>query len=251
MITAFQRGITCRLLPLIVLIVIWNVPAQAGRLEDIENGVRSSSSPSIAADDGFDPSFLLAPFFQPRCYYPYPYYYTEPEIDLSGIEVPVTRNFSLSAGVHYLYDTRGDLDGYRGELLFGTPIGKLGGDFTRFQEDLKPGHDYLNLYYIDYRLGFDLPGFTFDVGGGYSGLYRDHAYGGGNVLLAIEAWPLTPLGFDATVRYSNIHHSGLGDYRAGINLVYRWGGLRVGYRYLHFEDGPDIRGPEFGIKFWL
>ncbi len=229
--------------------------ARAGRLEEIETSVETSSSSHHHKDDHYhygddtDDFDWLGIFFQPRCYRQYPYYYTEPGIDLSP-DIPEKR-FSLTGGAHYFYDTHGDLDGFRGELLFGTPFGKLGGDFTRFREDLKPGHDYLNLYYIDYRFGFDLPGFTFDVGGGYAGMTRDHSYDGGSVFLAAQVWPLDPLGIDVMLRGATINRSSVGDYRIGVSLVYRWGGIRIGYRYLNFEKSPDIYGPEFGIQFWF
>jgi len=60
-----------------------------------------------------------------------------------------------------------------------------------------------------------------------------------------------PLGIDLMIRASTIHHSNVYDYRAGINLVYRFLGLRIGYRYIDFEGNNDIRGPEAGIRCWF
>jgi|GEM_PF-2914052 len=241
----------CISIAMVLLISGRTAPARAGRLEDIETEIRSSSSThdwsssSAYSCRDYDDLGFLDLLFQTRCYQPYPYYFTESSLD------PPEKQFSVSGGFNYLYDTRGDLDGYQGELIVGTPIGKIGGDFTRFRENLKPGHDYLNLYYIDYRFGFDLPGFTLDLGGGYAGLTGDHSYGGASFFLATQIWPLNPLGIDLMLRGSSINNTSVGDYRIGVSLAYHWGGIRIGYRYLNFENSPDIHGPEFGVRFWL
>ena len=230
-----------------LLLLFRAIEGRAGRLADIEETVRTAPSHSGGwhpddDDDYYDP--LVGPFFYGRSYYPYPYYHRyRPQSE----ERMVTRTFSFSGGLHYLYDIDGDLEGYRGDVRVGTPVGKLGADFTRFREDLNPGHDYLNLYYLDYSFGFDLPEFSFDFGFGYSGLQGHKTYNGGNIFLAVEAWPLHPLGVDLMVKASTIHDSNVYDYRIGINLVYRRFGLRLGYRYLDFEGNNDIRGPEAGV----
>jgi len=168
------------------------------------------------------------------------------ENDLAG-----KGRWNISAGVNYFYDVKGDLDGYGLSTRVRTPFGTVDGDITRFRERVEDGHDYLNLYYIDYCLSYYFPNLTFDVGAGYSGIWSGKNYGGYGMLISGEVSLFDPILIHVEARYSFINGTGVGDYRGGLGLVCLGGELRLRYRYIQFENAPDIHGPEvsIGIQF--
>ncbi|MEA2016795.1 MAG: hypothetical protein U9O59_08915, partial [Actinomycetota bacterium] len=159
--------------------------------------------------------------------------------------------WNITAGLNYFYDLKGDLDGYGLSTRFRTPLGTIDGDITRFRERVETGHDYLNLYYLNYCLSFYLPDITIDVGAGYSGLWSGKNYDGYGFLIAGEVLIADPVLINVEARYSDIHGTGVGDYRAGFGLAFLGAELRARYRYIQFENAPDIHGPEvsIGVRF--
>jgi hypothetical protein len=227
------------------------LPAQESRLQAIEKAVRTS-----APSGGYHPSCdydrpRRSDFFNyPPCYYyPYPYlsFFPPP----SETETPpADPSLSLLSGFHYLYDIDGDLDGFRGTLKLRTPIGSLEGDFTRFRERLDSGHYYLNLYYVDYLFAVTVDPAVLEFGFGLTGLQGDYAHSGGNFSATLQVAPLNPLILEAAARYSEVNESPITDLSAGVGVLVRFLEFRLDYRYLIFE-GPDIRGPEFSVRFWF
>ena len=159
--------------------------------------------------------------------------------------------WNITAGLNYFYDVKGDLDGYGLSSRIRTPFGTIDGDITRFRERVEDGHDYLNLYYLDYCLSYYLPNLTVDVGAGYSGIWSGENYSGYGLLIAGEVSIFDPVLINVEARYSSINGTGVGDYRAGLGLACLGGELRLRYRYIQFENAPDIHGLEIsiGIRF--
>jgi hypothetical protein len=225
--------------------------AQESRLQAIEETVHTAQ-PS----GGYHPSCdydrpRRSDFFNyPPCYYyPYPYisFFPPPSETETPLSAP---ELSLLSGFHYLYDIDGDLDGFRGTLKLRTPIGSLEGDFTRFRERLDSGHYYLNLYYVDYLLAFTADPVVLEMGFGLTGLQGEYVHSGGNISATLQVAPLNPLILEASARYSEVNTSPITDLSAGVGVLVRSLEFRIDYRYLIFE-GPDIRGPEFSVRFWF
>jgi len=169
----------------------------------------------------------------------------------SGNDLSLDGHWNISAGLNYFYDVKGDLDGYGFSSRLRTPLGTIDGDFTRFREKVEDGHDYLNLYYLNYCLSFYFPDLTVDVGAGYSGIWSGKNYKGYGLLIAGEVSIFDPILINVEARYSSINGTGVGDYRGGLGMVCLGGELRLRYRYIQFEQAPDIHGPEvsIGIRF--
>lgn len=169
----------------------------------------------------------------------------------SGNDISLDGQWNISAGLNYFYDVKGDLDGYGISTRFRTPLGTIDGDITRFRERVDDGHDYLNLYYLDYCLSFYFPNLTVDVGAGYSGIWSGKNYKGYGLLISGEVSTFDPILVNVDARYSSINGTGVGDYRVGLGLACLGGELCLHYRYIQFEQAPDIHGPEIsiGIRF--
>lgn len=234
---------------LLITVLLWlpASPLPAQRLQEIEERLKDPPPPRSGlirapfSDIWFPPHYFYRPVHCSRRVDRPPAADLEPAI----FEQP----FSLSGGFHYLYDTKGNLEGWRGEISVGTPFGKLSSDFTRFREELPPpgSRDYLNLYYADYRVGLYGPEWSLELGGGYTGIYRDENWHGGNFVVAMETRPLRYLAIDAEFRSSMIRGSHISDLKGGVSLAYHWGAVRLGWRYLNLEFGPRINGPEIGF----
>ena len=228
--------------------------AGAGRLEEIQETIEEKKEEKKKKRTGDyhptppSPDYDFDWFPYSFVYLPHPYHQREDKYEYSR-QVD-ERNYSLVAGFHYFYDTEGDLEGFRGSARLRTPFGGLEGDFTRFREDIKPGHDYLNLFYLDYLFGFMTEQAIIEFGFGYTGLQGRYYQDGPNLAASLELLPGNPLVIDLGVKYSSIEGSETTDFRIGLGLVYHLAELRLGYRYIRFE-GPDISGPEFGLRFWF
>ena len=169
----------------------------------------------------------------------------------SGV-VGLNPGWSIYSAFSYLYDVGGDLDGFGLAARARTPVGTVHADFTRFRERVAGGNDYLNLYYLSYSISSYIEDRAIiDIGLGYAGLWGEKSYDGGGIHVAGEFLLFDPLLLDISLRYSKIHGTAFGDYRAGMLLNLGGAAFRVGYRYIQIESAPDIRGPEasFGIRF--
>ncbi len=243
----------------ISLVISTHLPA--GRLDKIEKEVKKK--PVSKKKGGYHPISSRSSRCESRDYWPpystfnlifgIPPYVSESSTsgDYSGSDISFKGRWNISAGLNYFYDLKGDLDGYGLSTRFRTPVGTFDGDITRFRERVETGHDYLNLYYLDYCLSFYLPDVTVDVGAGYSGIWGGKNYDGYGLLLAGEASIFDPILMNLDIRYSSIHGTGVGDYRAGFGLLFLGAELRARYRYVQFENAPDIHGPEvsIGVRF--
>ena len=160
--------------------------------------------------------------------------------------------YNISSSLSYFYDVQGDLDGFGFAGRARTPIGTFDLDFTRFREETVRGNDYLNLFYLSYSISSYIEEKAIlDLGLSYAGLRGDDYHDGGGIYVAGEILLFDPVLLDVSLRYSKVHGTGIGDYRAGLLLNIAWTTLRAGYRYIQIESAPDIRGPEasFGIRF--
>lgn len=225
--------------------------AGAGRLDEIQETIEEKKEKNKKKKSRNhhplpSPRYDLNWFPYSYSYLPRPYYQTEYKYNQDIEE----RDYSLVAGLHYFYDTEGDLEGLRGASRLRTPFGCLEGDFTRFREEIDSGHDYLNLFYVDYLFGFMTGQIIIEFGFGYTGLQGNYYQDGGNLAASLELLPGNPLAIDLGVKYSSIEGSDTTDFTIGVGLVYSLAELRLGYRYIRFE-GPDIKGPEFGLRFWF
>jgi|AntAceMinimDraft_9_1070365.scaffolds.fasta_scaffold21868_1 hypothetical protein len=227
----------------------------AGRLDQIEEEIKKD--PEEKKTGGYHPIVSDSSRRETGDYWP-PYSTFNLGVGIppyssgsSGDDISLDGHCNISAGLNYFYDVKGDLDGYGLSTRFRTPFGTIDGDFTRFRERVENGHDYLNLYYIDYCLSFYIPNLTIDVGAGYSGIWSGKDYSGYGLLIAGEVSIFDPILINVEARYSSINGTGVGDYRGGLGLASLGGELRLRYRYIQFENAPDIHGPEvsIGIRF--
>jgi hypothetical protein len=162
-----------------------------------------------------------------------------------------TGNWDIYAGLNYFYDVKGDLEGYGLSSRMRTPFGTLDLDATRFRERVEEGYDYLNLYYLNYCLSFGFPNLTVDVGAGYSGMWGRKSDDGVGFLLAGEVSVFDPILVRADIRYSSINGTAVGDYRAGLGVVFTCTELNIRYRYVQIEKAPSLHGTEasIGVRF--
>ena len=223
---------------------------RAGRLKKIEKAVGKSKSTS----GSYTPGAPVTTYNYSRYDYSSPSYssssggrrsYTNGPAEISEFR---GKSYSIVSGFHYLYDTKGDLDGFTGLLRWRTHYGGLEGDFTRFREQVETGNDYLNLYYCNIFTTLIGKRFILDTGFGYTGIDGEEQFSGFGIACNLNVYPLNPFVLNLNGKGSLVHHTFIGDFRAAIGIVYAFVELRIGFRYLAVENAPGIQGPVFGIN---
>jgi hypothetical protein len=203
--------------------------------------------------------YLLFPQW-PFYYQAYPYqmsrgyleYYGESPFTAPG-DVPMAARqvtFELRGG--YLVDSA-DLHGYR---FFGKTrlsyLFNMDADVTEFWEWLPDStFDTMTLLKIDGLFNIsNSPLHDLDLGIGASYLDGVDLYGGLNVKLTCDIFPVKPVGLHFTSCASAFEGRTLYETEAAVGLFLRNFELRVGYRAIWVED-VEIHGPMMELAIWF